>query len=66
MNRSKKIPIAIYLAFSEDLLEMQQLGIRITENGYTLLDEDAKAISCAVDWENLDAFEDLLVRRLTS
>jgi inosine-uridine nucleoside N-ribohydrolase len=56
--------VAIYLAFSKKLLKVEQLGIRVTDDGYTVVDERAKAINCAVDWKNLSAFEDLLVRRL--
>jgi len=57
--------VAVYLTFSEELLEMQKLGIRITDDGYTVIDDEAKHVNCAVEWKNLSAFEDLLVERLT-
>jgi len=57
--------VAIYLAFSEELLVMEKLGIRVTDDGYTVIDEDAKVINCAMDWKDLSAFEDFLVKRLT-
>jgi inosine-uridine nucleoside N-ribohydrolase len=57
--------VAIYLAFSEELLVMEKLGIRVTDDGYTVIDEDAKVINCAMDWRDLPAFEDFLVKRLT-
>jgi inosine-uridine nucleoside N-ribohydrolase len=57
--------VAIYLAFAEDLLVMQRLGVRITDDGYTMIDDKAKPINCAVEWKNLSDFEDLLVERLT-
>jgi inosine-uridine nucleoside N-ribohydrolase len=57
--------VAVYLAFSEELLVMQKLGVRVTDDGYTLIDNGAKAVNCAVEWKNLSAFEDLLVKRLT-
>ncbi len=57
--------VAIYLAFSEDLLEMEELGINITDDGYTVVDANAKVTNCAVQWRDLDAFEDLLLSRLT-
>jgi len=57
--------VAVYLAFSEELLVMQKLGVRVTDDGYTLIDKGAKAINCAVEWKNLSAFEDLLVERLS-
>jgi len=57
--------VAIYLAMRSDLLEMENLGIRVTDDGRTAIDEKAKKINCALKWKNLDAFEDLLVERLT-
>jgi inosine-uridine nucleoside N-ribohydrolase len=57
--------VAVYLAFSEELLIMQKLGVRVTDDGYTLIDNGAKAINCAIEWKNLSAFEDLLVERLS-
>jgi inosine-uridine nucleoside N-ribohydrolase len=58
--------VAIYLAMRSDLLEMENLGIRVTDDGRTVIDEKAKKITCALKWKNLDAFGDLLVERLTS
>jgi inosine-uridine nucleoside N-ribohydrolase len=57
--------VAIYLAFSEEFLVMEKLGIRVTDDGYTVIDENAKVINCAMEWKDLPAFEDLLVKRLT-
>jgi len=57
--------VAVYLAFSEELLQMERLGIRVTDEGYTVVEAGAKEINCALDWKDLPAFEDLLVRRLT-
>jgi len=57
--------VAVYLAFSEELLEMRELGIRITDDGYTLIDDKARRVNCAVEWRNLSAYEDFLVERLT-
>lgn len=57
--------VAVYLAFSEDFLVMEKLGIRVTDDGYTVIDENAKTINCAMDWKDLAAFEDFLVKRLT-
>jgi len=58
--------VAVYLAFSEELLVMEELGIRVTDDGYTAIDEEAKKIRCAMEWKDLSAFEDLLVERLIS
>jgi inosine-uridine nucleoside N-ribohydrolase len=56
--------VAIYLAFSEDLLVMEQLGIQVTDEAYTVIDDQAKMINCATGWKDLGAFEDLLVTRI--
>ncbi len=56
--------VAIYLAFTEELLVMEKLGIRVTDDGYTLIDEHAKVVNCAMKWKSLPAFEDLLLERL--
>ena len=58
--------VAVYLALSRDLLEMENLGICVTNDGFTAIDEKAKKVNCATKWKNLDAFEDFLVERLTS
>lgn len=57
--------VAVYLAFSEELLVMRDLGVKVTEDGYTLVSEEARKIHCAIEWKNLEAFKDLIVERLT-
>jgi inosine-uridine nucleoside N-ribohydrolase len=57
--------VAIYLGMSTELARMEELGIRVTDDGYTRIDDKAKVINCATEWENLGAFEDFLVDRLT-
>jgi len=56
--------VAVYLAFSEELLVMENLGVRVTDDGYTRIDDKAKIINCATGWKDLAAFEDFLVERL--
>ena len=58
--------VAVYLAYSEELLVMERLGIRVTDDGYTAPDDAAKPINCAMEWRGLDAFKDHLVQRLTA
>ena len=58
--------VAIYLAFSEDLLVMKDLPIRVTDDGCTVVDATAKRLHVAVDWHDLGAFKKFLVQRLTS
>jgi inosine-uridine nucleoside N-ribohydrolase len=56
--------VAVYLAFSEELLVMEKLGVKVTDDGYTIIDDSARMINCATAWKDLPAFEDFLVRRL--
>lgn len=58
--------VAVYLAFSEDLCVMKDIPLRVEDNGMTVVAPDRRPIHCAVDWRNLEAFEDLLVERLTA
>jgi inosine-uridine nucleoside N-ribohydrolase len=57
--------VGIYLAMSAELVKMEKLRIRVTDDGYTRIDENGKMINCATEWKDLDAFEDFLVDRLT-
>lgn len=41
--------VAVYLAFSEELLVMEDLPIRVTDDGCTVVDENAKRLHVAVD-----------------
>ena len=56
--------VAIHLAYSESYLEMEELGIRVTDDGYTVIDETAKRVTVAVRWTDLPGFKDDLVARL--
>jgi inosine-uridine nucleoside N-ribohydrolase len=57
--------VAIYLAFSTDLVNVERLPIRVTDDGFTRIDPQGKPMDCAMSWKDLGAFEDLLVARLT-
>ena len=57
--------VAVYLAFAQDLTKMEKLGIRVTDEGMTVIDEKAKSVNVATQWKDLSAYEDLLVGRLT-
>jgi inosine-uridine nucleoside N-ribohydrolase len=57
--------VAIYLAFSETLLGMEEIGIQVTDEGFTRPNPAALKWRCATTWRDLPAFEDLLVTRLT-
>lgn len=54
--------VAVYLAAEQDLVEMQDLPLRVTDDGYTVIDEvDGRIVHCATAWKDLPAFE----KRLT-
>jgi inosine-uridine nucleoside N-ribohydrolase len=57
--------VAIYLAISTEFVKMEKLRVKITDDGYTVIDEEARKITCATEWKDLDAFENFLVARLT-
>lgn len=58
--------VAVYLAFSTDLLAMKKMGVRVDNRGFTVIDENARRMNVAMDWNNLEKFEELIVERLTS
>ncbi|MBI5692320.1 MAG: nucleoside hydrolase [Verrucomicrobia bacterium] len=57
--------VAVYLAFDRTLCQIETLGIRVTNDGFTRIDPAANRVSVATGWTNLGGFEDLLVARLT-
>lgn len=57
--------VAVYLALSRDLCKMETLGIRVTDDGMTVIDEKAKQVDVATEWKDLNAFRAWLVERLT-
>jgi inosine-uridine nucleoside N-ribohydrolase len=57
--------VAVYLAIRRDLAQMRMLPIRITDDGFTRVEEGAKMVNCAVKWNDLDGYESWLVERLT-
>ena len=58
--------VAVYLAFSQELCKMERVGLRVTDDGFTRIDEKAKPVNAAVEWKSLDGFRDMLVERLTT
>jgi len=61
--------VAVYLAATQagkrEFVTMEQLGIRVDEKGFTVIDPAAKKIEVATAWKDLDGFRDYLVERLT-
>jgi len=56
--------VAVYLACTQDLCRMEKLGIRVTDDGYTVIDPVARKMNVALAWKSLPAFEAWLVDRL--
>ncbi len=56
--------VAVYLAVARDFCRMERLGIRVTDDGMTVIDPQAKQINVAATWTNMDGFKNLLVDRL--
>ncbi len=56
--------VAIYLAISKDLVVMERVPLRITDDGFTRVENGAKAVDCAVKWKSLDGYESWLADRL--
>jgi inosine-uridine nucleoside N-ribohydrolase len=56
--------VAVHLAYSSQWLDLRTLGIRVTEDGFTVPDEAARRVRTAVAWKDRNAFESDLVRRL--
>ena len=57
---------AIYLGFSEDLVNIENLKIEVTDRGSTQISEKGNLIRCATSWKDVQAFKTLLVDRLTN
>ena len=58
--------LPVYLTLSEEYVKIENLGIKVTDDGYTLIDNQEKVIRCATKWDKFNLFEDWLVNRLTS
>jgi inosine-uridine nucleoside N-ribohydrolase len=56
--------VAVYLAFAEDLCEVEPRRLVVDDEGFTRVDEKGKEVRCALAWKDLPAFERLLTERL--
>lgn len=56
--------VAVYLAMKQDFCRMERLGVRVTDDGYTLIDPQANMVNAAMSWKNLDGYRDFLAARL--
>ncbi len=56
--------VAVYLALEDRLCVMEELGIRVTDDGFTVIDPRAKKMRVATAWKDQPAFERWLAERL--
>ncbi len=56
--------VAIYLGFAEDLVNIEELNLEISEKGFTQISEKGNKVRCATSWKDIRAYKDLLVDRL--
>ncbi len=56
--------VAVYLAIRQDLCVMENANLRVTDDGFTVIDPQGKQVNAAMKWKDLGAFEDFLVERL--
>ena len=56
--------VAVYLAYSHDLVEITSMNLRVTDNGITVPDPMGEKVMVALNWRNLENFLDHLVERL--
>ena len=57
--------VAIYLATRPDLCVIEKLGLRVTDDGFTIIDPQAKQVNAATSWKDLGRYEDWIEERLT-
>jgi len=58
--------VAVYLAIKHDLCHMEQLGLSVNDEGFTIINDRAKRVSVATSWKSLDGYRDWMVERLTT
>jgi inosine-uridine nucleoside N-ribohydrolase len=58
-------PVAVYLAIGPEQCVMEKLNLRVTDNGFTVIDPQGRPVNVATKWKDLGAFEDFLANRLT-
>ena len=66
-NRSSTLfdCVAVYLAVTEELCTIEPLGLKVTDDGFTLIDPKAPVCRVATGWKDQQAFEDWLVQRIS-
>lgn len=57
--------VAVYLAFAEEFVEIEEIGLRVTDEGMTVEEPTARQARTAVRWRDREALESQIVERLT-
>jgi inosine-uridine nucleoside N-ribohydrolase len=58
--------VAVQLAIRQDFCTMERLNLRVTDDGFTVIDDKGKRIDTATGWKDLPGYYDFLVNRLTT
>ena len=57
--------VAVHLALGGDLVNLKRLPLRVTDDGYTVIDDAlGHPVNCAMSWKNREAFEASIVDQL--
>lgn len=56
--------VAVYLAYTDELLSMEDHRLLIHDDGLTAIDPAGKLVHCAIDWKDQAAFDKHLTQRL--
>lgn len=56
--------VAIYMAYSSDLLEYEQIALSVSDDGFTRRDPDGRGVEAAMAWKDFEAYLDHLTDRL--
>jgi inosine-uridine nucleoside N-ribohydrolase len=56
--------VAVHLAYSTGYLKMEEMNVKVTDDGFTVIDPAGKRFNCAIEWTDMEAFERDLVARL--
>ncbi len=65
-NRSSILydTVAVHLAYTTRYLKMETLGVRVTDDGFTVIDPNAQPMHVAIDWLNYEGYCDELTERV--
>ena len=57
--------VAVHAAYTQEFMVMEDLPLRVTDDGYTVVDSrNGRIVHCATKWKDIQAFKDTLVDTL--